>query len=60
MFATVSFERLSLPFEGKDGRGKRKYDIRIVDELDLIKIRECILHAIGLSHLTPHIYNAIV
>ena len=55
MFATVSFQRLNLPFKRKDDGGKREYDIRIIDNVDLQKVRECMLHALGLSYLTPHI-----
>ncbi len=52
MFATVSFSRLFLPRKGKTSNGSRQYDIRIIDKFDLRKIQECVLHAIGLSHLT--------
>lgn len=52
MLYTVSFARLYLPFEKKDGGGKRIYDIRIVQNDELIKIQQCVLRGIGLSVLT--------
>jgi len=55
MFATVSFSRLFIPQKGKLNNGKRDYDVRIIEEFDLKKIQECVLHAIGLPHLTGHI-----
>ncbi len=55
MVATVSFKRLTLPFDGKDVSGKRKYVINVVDSADLRNIRECVLHSIALSHLTGHL-----
>ena len=55
MLATVSFERLYLPHSGKDKAGKRQYVIRVIDEIDLRNIRACMLHAVGLSHLTGHL-----
>ena len=58
MQATVSFERLYLPHSGKDNTGKRQYIIRVIDEIDLRNIRACMLHAVGLSHLTG-IFNRV-
>jgi uncharacterized protein YifN (PemK superfamily) len=55
MFATVSFDRLFLPFAGKDAKGQRQYVIKVVEEIDLRNIRECMLHAIDLSYLTGHL-----
>ena len=55
MLATVSMSRLSFPHSGKDASGKRKYDIRVVEEIDLRNIRECMLHALGLSRLTGYL-----
>jgi uncharacterized protein YifN (PemK superfamily) len=52
MLYTVSFNRLSLPFDGKDASGNRNYDLRVIDEADLLKIQACMLHALGLSRLT--------
>lgn len=52
MLYTVSFDRLSLPFVKKESSGKREYDVRVIDKLDLIKIQECILYGIGLNTLT--------
>ncbi len=52
MLATVSLKRLRLPFRKKQNDMKREYDVRVVEQSDLIKIHQCILHAIGLSKLT--------
>ncbi len=55
MIYTVSFDRLYLPFRSKDGTGKRIYDVRVVDKSDLLKIQQCVLHGIGLTHLTDYL-----
>ncbi len=55
MFATVSLERINLPYAGKNDKGKRMYVTMIVEDGDLKKIRECMLHALALSHLTEHL-----
>lgn len=55
MLATVSFKRLSFPFRGKDESGRRQNIINIVDPADLRNIRECVLYALALSHLTEHL-----
>ena len=55
MFSTVSFDRLFLPRRGKDDSGKRIYDVRIIDDIDFIKIKECILHALGMTKLTDYL-----
>ncbi len=55
MLLTISFQRLFLPFNGKDGNGKRIYDVRVIDKADLIKIQKCILHSLGLSSLTDYL-----
>jgi uncharacterized protein YifN (PemK superfamily) len=55
MLYTVSFERLFLPFDGKDAGGKRQYDVRVIDKSDLIKIQQCVLHGLGLTALTDYL-----
>ncbi len=55
MVYTVSFDRLSLPFNGKDANGKRNYDVRVIDKSDLIKIQQCVLHGLGLTSLTDYL-----
>ena len=55
MVYTVSFDRLHLPFDGKDGSGKRNYDVRVIDKSDLIKIQQCLLHGLGLTALTDYL-----
>lgn len=54
MLATVSLQRLNLPFY-KNKNGKRERDIRVIDKIDLKKIRECVLCAIGLNYLTNYL-----
>lgn len=55
MLYTVAFSRLHLPFDGKDASGKRNYDVRVIDNADLLKIQECMLHALGLTRLTSYL-----
>lgn len=55
MIYTVAFSRLYLPFDGKDASGKRNYDVRVIDAADLLKIQECVLHALGLPRLTSYL-----
>ncbi|MCK7581059.1 MAG: type II toxin-antitoxin system PemK/MazF family toxin [Chromatiales bacterium] len=49
MLYTVSFARLSLPFDGKDASGRRRTIVRLIDEADLRQIQNCLLHALGLA-----------
>jgi mRNA interferase MazF len=55
ILATVSFNRLYLPYEGKNIKGKRKYIVKVVEDADLYNIRKCVLRSIGLFHLTKHL-----
>ena len=55
MLTTVSFNRLFLPHTNKDHNGKRRYVVKIIEDIDLCNIRKCILHALALSPLTKHI-----
>ena len=55
MISTVSFDRLNLIGIGRDHEGKRKYIQKIIDKSDLDGIHQCVLHALGLSSLTPHL-----
>ena len=55
MIYTVSFSRLFLPFDGKDEGGNRIYDVRVVDQADLLQIQQCVLHGLGLTHLTAYL-----
>ena len=52
MLYTVSFKRLSPPHSKKDASGRRQYDVRVIEKLDLIKIQECVIHGLGLTNLT--------
>lgn len=55
MVYTVAFDRLSLPFNGKDRNGKRIYDVRVIEKSDLLKIQQCVLHGLGLVDLTQYL-----
>ena len=55
MLYTVSFDRLSMPFVRKKANGKRIYDIRTIDEADFIKIKKCVLNALGMTNLTEYL-----
>jgi len=55
MLATVSFNRLSLPFSGKGANGKRQYIKKIIKGHDFESIQRCMLNAVGLNHLTQHV-----
>ena len=52
MLYTVAFDRLFLPFSKKDSSGKREYDVRVIDKIDLIKIQQCMIFGLGLNALT--------
>ena len=55
MLATVSFNRLTLPFSGKGAGGKRQYIKKVISGHDFESIQKCILNAIGLNNLTQYI-----
>ena len=55
MINAVSFQRLSLPTTGKDGQGKRTYDIRQLDAADLRFVQQAVLIGLGLTSLTFHL-----
>lgn len=55
MIYTVSFARLFLLFREKDAQGKRIYDQRVIDDADLLKIKEAALHGLGLTALTAYL-----
>lgn len=52
MICAVSFQRLALPFIGKDPQGKRIYDVRQIAGEDLRRVQVCVLNGMGLSRLT--------
>lgn len=52
MLATVGFERLDLVRTGRDPFGKRKYLTRQLEPEVMQTVYQCVLHAIGLGHLT--------
>ena len=52
MLATVCFERLDLFRTGRDQSGKRKFLTPKICPEDLIRVRCCVLHALGLGTLT--------
>lgn len=49
MIYTVGFERLKPLSCGKDGQGKRVYDVRVLDEAILTRVMACVKHGIGLT-----------
>lgn len=51
MLMTVSFNRLSAFWSGRQPDGKRRYVARHVSGLELGKMRQATLAALGLSHL---------
>jgi len=55
MLATVSFNRLSFPYKGKDAFGKRINVFRVIGDSDIKKIRGCILNALALWDLTKYL-----
>ena len=55
MVYTVSFDRLFMPFDGKDASGRRQYDVRVIDKADLLKIQQCMLNGLGLTALTDYL-----
>ncbi|PZM11950.1 type II toxin-antitoxin system PemK/MazF family toxin [Rhizobium tubonense] len=56
MLATVAFDRLSLPYTGRDkSTGKRKYLQIVLGAEELKKIRVAMLHALDLAILTNHL-----
>ena len=52
MVCAVSFDRLTLPYIGKDPQGTRVYDIRHISEDDLRRVQVCVLNGMGLARLT--------
>jgi mRNA interferase MazF len=55
MVYTVGFDRLFLAACGKDDKGVRLYDQRVIAQVDLQNIQRAILHGIGLGRLTEHL-----
>jgi mRNA interferase MazF len=55
MLATLCYNRMSLPYEGKDHTGKRKYLKMILNPVELAKIRVAMLHALDLETLAHHL-----
>lgn len=49
MLYTVSFERLFVPFLGKDSSGKRLYDLRLINPEQLQQIHTCISYSLGIK-----------
>jgi mRNA interferase MazF len=55
MITTIAFDRLNLPFNGKDANGRRIYEERVIEKNDLAEIRKCILSALGMNFLTEYV-----
>ena len=46
MVFPASFDRLTLPFSGKDKNGKRIYDVKVVSVEDFEEIQRCVISAL--------------
>jgi mRNA interferase MazF len=55
MVNAVGFHRLDFIRLGKDKNGKRKYLYDPLSDEIIKKIRECMMHALGLAQLTKHL-----
>ena len=55
MLCSVSFDRLSLPFIGKDDTGHRIYDQRKLPDAVVRELLGCTLTGLGLHRLTQHL-----
>ena len=56
MLATLCYERMGLPYTGRDpATGKRKYLQIVLDPTELLKVRHAILYALNLDILTNHL-----
>lgn len=52
MMSAVSYRRVELLRLGKDKNGERIYQTQTINREDLLAIRKCVLHGLGLSTLT--------
>lgn len=55
MICAVSFDRLQLPFLGKDDNGNRLYVQRHIEAEVLNQLLGCVLTGLGLARLTQHV-----
>jgi uncharacterized protein YifN (PemK superfamily) len=55
MVTTVRWHRIDLLMLGKDFTGKRIYQTQAIGDEDLVRIRRCVLHGLGMSALTKHL-----
>lgn len=56
MVYAVGFHRLDLIRLGKDRSGKRIYRMDVLSREQMAEVRRCVLHGLGLSTLTKHVY----
>lgn len=49
MVYAVSFSRLNLLCIGTDASGKRTYDIRVLDDVVMRKVEDCVLNGLGIK-----------
>lgn len=49
MVYTVSFSRLDLLGTGVDASGKRTYDIRVLDNVVMRQVEDCVLNGLGIK-----------
>ena len=55
MINAVGFHRVDLLRLGKDGSGKRIYQLKTLPDDMMREVRRCVLHGMGLSALTKHL-----
>ncbi|MEM7177468.1 MAG: type II toxin-antitoxin system PemK/MazF family toxin [Pseudomonadota bacterium] len=55
MVNAVGFHRVDLLAIGKGPNGKRRYQTKVLPKADFTKVRQCVLHGLGLSTLTKHL-----
>ncbi|WP_436029654.1 type II toxin-antitoxin system PemK/MazF family toxin [Caulobacter sp. LjRoot300] len=55
MISSVAFHRLDFIRLGKAADGRRQYYYSRINREDISRVRACVLHGIGLAHLTKHL-----
>ena len=59
MINTVSFERIDFIQIGRNTAGKRTYYLNTITHHQMKAVEACMLHSLGLSTLTKHLYEPI-
>jgi len=55
MLATVSLDRLNFFHTSRDQTGRRRYLQPRLDQAELLRIKACMLHALGMHNLTEYL-----